>query len=116
MAKVITITYTAPVAPKANAVDQICRYFRPDNAAADNAVFAGTYYDTNVDGWGQATSFEDFLKNSIAHPGLIAAFKKAAIDGSYEFKTDDEKEVLYLSEVAGAVLDQGFVVEIAEEE
>lgn len=112
MAKTITITYTAPVAPSIQVVDPICRMFEPNNAAADNAAYAGTYYDTNVDGWTQATTLEDFLKSCVAHPGLIAALRKAAADGSYEFEATD-KEALYLGEVAPAVKDQGFVIEIA---
>lgn len=114
MAK-ITITFTAPVAPAMVPVDGICRTFVPINAAADNAVFAGTYYDTNVDGNGAGMSIEQFVKDSVAHPGLIAALKKAAAEGSCEFTTEDQKEILYLGEVAGAIADQGYVIEIADD-
>ena len=115
MAKNITITYTAPVAPSAQVVDPICRMFHPDNAAADNAAFAGTYYDTNVDGWTQATTLEDFMKDCVAHPGLVAALRKAAADGTYTFEATD-KEALYLGEVAPAVVDQGYVINISDVE
>lgn len=115
MAK-ITITFTAPVAPSLVPVDGICRTFVPTNAAADNAVFAGTYYDTNVDGDGAGMSIEQFIKDSVAHPGLIAALKKAALEGSYEFTTEDRKEILYLGEVASAIADQGYVIKIADEQ
>ena len=113
MAKNVTITYTAPVAPSAQVVDPICRMFLPNNAAADNAAYAGTYYDTNVDGWTQATTLDDFMKSCVAHPGLIAALRKAAADGTYTFETTQE-EALFLGEVAPAVKDQGFVIEIED--
>lgn len=111
--KSITITYTAPVAPAAQPIDQICAIFEPTNAAADNAAFDGTYYDTNVKGWGEATTIEQFMKDSIAHPGVIAALRKAIAAGTYTFTTD-EKEALYYGEVAPAVVDQGFVITVAD--
>lgn len=114
--KSITIAYTAPVAPVANPVDQICAIFQPTNAACDNAAFAGTYYDTNVEGWGTATTLEQFMKDSVAHPGLIAALRKAVADGTYTFTTEDNDLILYMGEVAPAVVDQGFVITIADAE
>lgn len=116
MAKVITISYTAPVAPAAEHINQIFRRMTFESAAADNAVFEGTYYDTNVDGWGVATPIEEFFKSCVAHPGLISALKAAMREGSFSFTSDDEREILFLSEVGTAIADQGFVIDIAEEE
>ena len=109
--KNVTITFTAPEAPVAQPVDQICSVFLPTNAAADNAAFDGTYYDTNVYGWTVAETLEQFMKDSVAHPGLIAALRKAIADGTYTFEAD-EKEALYIGEVAPALADQGFTFEV----
>lgn len=112
MAKQITITYTAVTAPVENSTN-ICAIFVPTNAAADAAAFAGTYYDTNVYGYGEATTLEAFMSQMVAHPGLIAAFRKAINDGTYTFQAED-KEALYLGEVAPAVADQGIKIVIAD--
>ena len=112
----IKIVYTAIDAPVADTVNQICATFVPTNAAADNAVFDGTYYDTNVEGFGEGMAVEKFFKDSVAHPGLIAALKRAVEDGEYEFDTDDVKTVMYLEEVADAVADQGFTITVSESE
>ena len=110
----ITITYTAISAPAADATEQICAVYLPTNAAADNAVFDGTYYDTKVQGFGEATPVEKFFADSVAHPGLIAALKLAVANGEYAFETEDEKTIMYLEEVAPAVADQGFVIEVSK--
>ena len=110
----VKITYTAISAPAADAINQICATFVPSNAAADNAVFEGTYYDTNVAGIGEGMSAEKFFNASVAHPGLIAALKAAVKNGEYEFDTEDEKTIMYLEEVTDAVADQGFVIEVSK--
>lgn len=110
----VKITYTAISAPAAEAVNQICATFVPANAAADNAVFEGTYYDTNVAGMAEGMSAEKFFKASVAHPGLIAALKLAVENGEYEFDTDDVDTIMYLEEVTDAVADQGFVIEVSK--
>lgn len=110
----IRITYTAVSAIPAEPVAQIFAMFVPTNAAADLPAFEGTYYDTNVKGWGEATSFEDFIRNSVAHPGLVLALKMAFENGEYEFDTTDEKLIMYLEEVADAVADQGFEIVVSK--
>ena len=110
----IKIVYSAISAPNANAAAQICSIFVPTNAAADLAPFEGTYYDTNVAGFGEGMSIEKFYKDSVAHPGLIAALKLAVENGEYEFDTDDEKTIMYLEEVADAVADQGFEITVSK--
>lgn len=110
----IKIAYTAIAAPTVQPVDQICAMFLPTNAAADNAAFEGTYYDTNVEGWGEGTSIEKFFKDSVAHPGLVAALKLAMENGEYEFDTDDFKTIMYAEEVADAVADQGFEITVSK--
>jgi hypothetical protein len=111
MAK-ITITYTAINAPSADTAAEICAMFYPNNAAADLPAFEGTYYDTNVEGWGEGTTLEKFIKDSVAHPGLVLALKLAVEEGSYEFETDDNDTIMYLEEVKDAVADQGFEIEV----
>lgn len=110
----IKITYTAIEAPKAEAVAQICATFVPTNAAADLPAFEGTYYDTNVAGFGEGMSIQKFFADSVAHPGLIAALKLAVENGEYEFDTDDADTIMYLESVKGAVADQGFDIEISK--
>lgn len=114
MAKTITIKYTAVTAPVANPVAEIPAVFYPNNAAADLAVFEGTYYDTNVAGIGEGLSLEAFMAKQVAFPGLVAALRKAVKDGEYTFTTEDEKLVLYLGEVAPAIADQGFEITLGE--
>lgn len=108
----ITIKYTAPIAPTTEGGAQICRLFYPENAAADMSAFEGTYYDTNVQGWGEATSLDQFMKDAVAHPGLVAAIRAAIRDGEYAFETEDEKLILYMGEVAPALVDQGIEISV----
>lgn len=110
----IKIVYSAISAPTADVVAQICATYVPNNAAADLAVFDGTYYDTNVAGFGEGMSIEKFFADSVAHPGLIAALKFAVKDGEYEFDTEDEKTIMYLEAVAPAVADQGFEITVSK--
>ena len=110
----IKIVYTAISAPVAEAVQQICATWVPTNAAADNAAFEGTYYDTNVAGYGEGMTAEEFFKASVAHPGLVAALKLAVENGEYEFDTDDVKTIMYLEEVKDAVADQGFEITVSK--
>lgn len=75
----ITITYTKPVDASVTPAAQICAIYAPTNAAADwtSGGIPGSYYDTNVPGFGAGMSPEDFFKSQIAHPGLVAALKAA---------------------------------------
>ena len=107
----ITITYTAPV-QFANdvATQQIFGVWNPAATASDNAVFDGTYYDTNVWDNGEfpyATSLQAFLDSQVAHPGLVAALRAAARAGSYTWETTDDN-LLYVEELAPALEAQGF--------
>lgn len=108
MATVI-ITHT-PVTPLFDGVRPVCPALGLPNAAADNVVFEGSYYDTNAT---QASvSIEDFFVDSVAHPVLIKALKQAYIDGVYEFETDDDALIMFLEQVAPEVVDQGYQFEI----
>ncbi len=116
MSYTITISY-APVAASGNGKSaSICAIFEPNNAAADMSVFDDTYYDTNVDGWGEATPLTEFVKSLTAHPGLIAAVRKAIRDGSYVIAEASEEDALYLDEVKDTFKDEGITITIAKNE
>lgn len=112
----IKIEYSAIASPAAQAVAQICATFVPTNAAADLAPFEGTYYDTNVEGWGEGTTLQDFFAQSVAHPGLMAAIKLAmeAEDGTYEFDTTDANTVIYADELSKVLANEGFTFTITK--
>lgn len=114
MAKKITIKYSKVSAPSAQPVAPICRIFEPNNAAADLKAFDGTYYDTNVEGWGEGTAIDAFMAGMVAHPGLVAAIRKAMNDGKYVMNEATEAEALYAGEYAKALADQGIEVKIEE--
>lgn len=103
----ITITYTKPVDASVVPAAQICATFVPTNAACDNSVFDGTYYDTNVPGYGAGMTPEEFFWSQVAHPGLIAALRAAMRAGSYDWDATDA-DVQYVDEIAPALKDQGF--------
>lgn len=118
MAKTITITYSAIAAPAVSAVQQICDVYYPSNNASRNPVFDGTYYDTNVEGFGEVTTLEAFMANMVAHPGLVAALRAAmnAEDGVYTYTDATELEALYALELAPALKPQGFTIEVSDAE
>lgn len=103
----ITITYTKPVDESVVPASQICATYVPANAACDNAAFDGTYYDTNVPGYGAGMTPEEFFNAQVAHPGLIAALRAAMRAGSYDWEATDA-DVQYVGEIAPALEDQGF--------
>jgi hypothetical protein len=107
----ITITYTAPVSFTKDAdTQQIFSVWNPAATASDNAVFEGTYYDTNKWDNGEfpyATTLQQFLDSQVAHPGLIAALRAAVRAGSYAWEASDA-DALYVEELAPALKDQGF--------
>lgn len=105
----ITITYVKPVDATTIPASQICATYVPANAAADNPVFDGTYYDTNVAGYGDAMSLDAFFAAQVAHPGLIAALRAAIrlAPESYDWEATDA-DVQYVGELAPALAEQGF--------
>ena len=116
MAKTITITYTAITAPTAKLVPQICDIFVTNNNASRQTAFDGTYYDTNVEGFGEATTLQAFMAEMVAHPGLIAALRYAIKNGEYEYTDATNDDVLYAEELKPALKDQGFTITVAEAE
>lgn len=112
MEHTIKITFESIANPSAAPVSPICRIFMPNNCAADTAPFNDTYYDTNVEGWGEGLGLEKFMSSVVAHPGLVAAIRKAIKDGEYTIENAEEKDALYLEEVAKSIKDQGITIEI----
>ena len=113
MAHTISIKFEALVAPAVGNVAPICRVFKPQGCAADNECMKGTYNDTNTEMQSRgelATSFDKYIEQQVAHPGLVAALKKAVRDGEYVIKDADEKAALYAEELAPALKDQGFII------
>lgn len=108
----VTITYTAVAAPKCGPGAQICAFFNPNNCAANMDVFDGTYYDTNVCGFGEGVTLDNFMSQMVAHPGLVAAMREAMREGTYTFEAD-EKAYLFLKECAPVLKDQGITFEFA---
>lgn len=112
----INITYVKPTpAADLTPTQQICATFQPTNAAADNTVFNGTYYDTNVAGFGDGLSIDEFWAAQVAHPGLIAALRAAmrSENGSYDWVDAPADEVLYIEEINPALAEQGFTLTVA---
>lgn len=107
----ITITYTKPVDASVAPAAQICAIYVPTNAAADNESeiggIPGSYYDTNVPGYGAGMTPEEFFNAQVAHPGLVAALRAAMRAGSYAWEATDA-DVQYVGEIAPALADQGF--------
>ena len=105
----ITITYVKPVYATLSPVAQICATFVPTNAAADSetASIKGSYYDTNVEGFGDGLSADAFWNEQVAHPGLVAALRAAMRTGSYDWEATDA-DVQYVAEIAPALKEQGF--------
>lgn len=108
----ITITYTKPVDASVSPKNEICATFVPKNAAADNAAFDGTYYDTNVPGYGAGMGAEEFFFAQIAHPGLVAALRAAmrAESHSYDWTCTDDEALYAIQEVGPALAGQGFAI------
>ena len=109
----IKIDYKAPESTVTSAVDPICRLFNPSACAADNAAYAGTYYDTNVPGWGEGTSLAKFMDQMVAHPGLIAALRKAMRDSTYTISDGTEEMMQLMDEAKNTLSEEGFTITIS---
>lgn len=111
----ITIAYTGPVRDTLPVVNPICRIFAPQNSYADTAAYAGTVYDTNVDGFGVIDLMEPYATTSFPFPVPLAQFKVAMLsdNGSVTFEVDSYMEAFYYTEAGKALAAQGFTVTAA---
>lgn len=122
MAYTIKVTYKKPETVELHAVPEICNVFKLDGAAADLTAFDDTWYDTNVYGENDTEWLEKFVADQVAHPGLVAALRKAKADAeasengeaTVTFTTDNAKHALYMGEVAKAVEPSGFTIEVEQ--
>lgn len=118
----ITIKYTEPTVPASPVVLPVCRLFEPNNSYIDSDPYAGTVYDTNVDGFGTWEGLAKYLSKVTNNPNVFIMFKaavKAAQEaeegtGSVEFEEQDPKMVEYYKELGLTLTEQGFVVEVAD--
>jgi hypothetical protein len=112
----ITITYTAPVAPVDGVVAPISATYFPTNSYVDSEPYAGTIWDTNVEGFGTWEGLVNYLSKVTAHPGYAIMFKAAMRDGSATVTETDEKVIEYYKELGVSLADQGFTVEVGDGE
>lgn len=127
MAYNVTITYKGPEAEGIKDVCSICNLFKPTGSYADTEAYAGTVYDTNVEGWGKIDLMEPYASTSFPFPTPLAQFKLAVIgedvkdeDGNVigkkvSFTVDDYKEAFWYKQVGAALANQGFEVVVEEE-
>ena len=116
MAYTVNIKYTAVTAEDNQLFAMpICAMFAPEGGYADSAAYEGSVYDTNVKGFGTAMTIEQFVSESIAHPGILAQFKLAVESDSHEveFTVEDHKEACYYNEVGKALAANGFKVTVS---
>lgn len=128
MAYTITITYAGVQAPQSIPfVSPICSIFVPTNSYIDTEAYAGTVYDTNVEGFGAIDLLEPYASTSFPYPVPLAQFKLAVIgtdvlDGDDQptgaktvtFTVDTYMEAFYYIEAGKALADQGFTVTAEE--
>lgn len=114
----VTIVYNGPKVDTLPVVNPICRIFTPQNCYADTAAYAGTVYDTNVDGFGTIDLMEPYATTSFPFPVPLAQFKCALIadNNTAEFTIDTYMEAFYFTEAGKALADQGFTVTVTENE
>lgn len=118
----ITIDYTKPVVPVNADVAPICRLFMPNNSYVDTDPYAGTCYDTNIDGFGTWEGLADYLGRITHSPNVLIMFKAAVKAyenseegvGSVTFEEADPKMVEYYKELGIALAPYGFVVKGTE--
>ena len=99
----IKITYTAPAAAPSREVASICGLFAPQNAYIDLEPYAGTVYDTNVEGWGIWEGLAAYLGKITNTPNVLILFKAAERDGAVEFEEADAKVAEYFKELGDEI-------------
>lgn len=118
MAYTVTITYTGPATDSINVVLPISPTFFPTNSYVDSTAYAGTVYDTNVEGWGTIDLMEPYKTTSFPFPVPLAQFKVAAVgtSGTVTFTVDTYMEAFWYTQAGIQLKDQGFTVEVEEAE
>ena len=119
MAYTVKIVYAGVPAPtNIPFVSPIASLYVPSNSYVDTPAYAGTVYDTNVEGFGQLNIMEPYATTSFPFPVPLAQFKCALIadDNTAEFTVDTYMEAFYYTEAGKALADQGFTVTVDENE
>ena len=114
MAYTVTIAYAGVPAPASIPfVSPICSLYVPTNSYIDTAAYAGTVYDTNVDGFGKINLMEPYATTSFPFPVPLAQFKVAALGSPVEFTVDSYMEAFWYTEAGKVLKEQGFTVTVA---
>ena len=108
----ITIAYVQPVMPAEGDVKQICSLLIPTNSYVDIDEYAGTIWDTNVEGWGTWEGLAAYLDKISAAPTTLILFKAAARDGSIEFEESDAAKIEFFVELGRELSPYGFTVTV----
>ena len=93
-------------------------FVSPSNSYVDTPAYAGTVYDTNVEGFGQLNIMEPYATTSFPFPVPLAQFKLAVVgtdgDGGkeVEFTVDTYEEAFWYMTAGAQLKDQGFTVTV----
>ena len=117
MSYTVAITYAGPAVENIPFVTPICALYVPQNSYIDTAAYAGTVYDTNVEGFGKIDLMEPYATTSFPFPVPLAQFKIAAVGGSpVEFTVDTYQEAFWYMTAGVQLKEQGFTVTVDEDE
>ena len=124
MAYTVKIVYSGVPAPEnIPFVSPIAALYVPSNSYVDTPAYAGTVYDTNVDGFGKLNIMEPYATTSFPYPVPLAQFKLAVVgedDGhggkQVEFTVDTYEEAFWFMTAGAQLKDQGFTVTVTEAE
>ena len=123
MAYTVKIVYAGVPAPEnIPFVSPIASLYVPSNSYVDTPAYAGTVYDTNVEGFGQLNIMEPYATTSFPFPVPLAQFKLAVVgtdgDGGkeVEFTVDTYEEAFWYMTAGNQLKDQGFTVTVTEAE
>jgi hypothetical protein len=123
MATDVKIIYNGPIKQIIRVGSNIARIFLPDDSYVDSAIYAGTIYDTNVEGWGKLAGLLPMASTNAK----FAQFERAVISyantqlvGGYNkgvaFEISGYEEELYWSQMATNLADQGYYTKIGDKE
>jgi hypothetical protein len=123
MATEVKIIYNGPITEIKRVGSNIARIFLPNNSYVDSIAYAGTIYDTNVEGWGKLTGLLPMASTTTK----FAQFERAAIsyanavlvgtdNTGVAFDIDTYEDEIYWSQMATNLVDQGYYTKIGDKE
>lgn len=133
MAKNVTIIYTgisnvdsvANAARKTAGVEPLSIYplFQPEGAYVDATAYAGTVYDTNVEGWGELGGLEPMGSATVKfaeYARAYRAYEEATAAGTSNtgitFQIDTYEDELYWIQIGRNMVDQGYSTTLTDVE